>query len=485
MNFQKKQLTPLPLYLITALQLSILLSFSLVSAVKAHAMVESKPKIYASFFPIYELVGAIAEDTIELHSFMPKDKEVHDWEPSARAIKNLGASDLLFINGAGLENWVPKIAENIPDLPIVKLANYTDLIQVSTNIPKGDYGYMSVLNLEKDKPYGINFGHTHETYLRLTIFPSQKLSEAYLIAKARENLTHATENTVKTEAHFKVNSNEVYRIELAHHDGKNTFEVPKSGEWVFVAEQTTSEALPYRLVASERDNKPLEERVLKGTQTLTIHNDHKHEHENGNGHKHGHNHEYEHDRKYNHDSHPKDKQVFYDPHAWLSAKNAQHYLEVIRDELIQLHPAEESRYQENFKKIVRELQDLDKIYTKKFATVTSRDFVVTHPAFGYIARDYNLKQYSLGSLVSSVQPSLKEIRTAIEFAQQHNIKTIFYEYGSSSREAEVLAEEIGGHIAELVTMEYSSHLDDIENNSFLDLLKRNLEMLYQALAEEE
>ena len=48
-----------------------------------------KPLVYTSFYPVYEMTKMIGDDTIDVESFMPLDKQPHLWEPSPKDMKKL------------------------------------------------------------------------------------------------------------------------------------------------------------------------------------------------------------------------------------------------------------------------------------------------------------------------------------------------------------------------------------------------------------
>lgn len=89
---------------------------------------KDKALVYTSFFPIYDLTKTVADDDVDIRSFMPKSATVHDWEPSAKAINELSKADLLIVNGANLEKWVDSVRKNLPDLKIITLSDNVDLI---------------------------------------------------------------------------------------------------------------------------------------------------------------------------------------------------------------------------------------------------------------------------------------------------------------------------------------------------------------------
>lgn len=68
-----------------------------------------KIQVAASFYPLYYFASAIGGDKAEVYNFTPSGVEPHDYEPTPRDIARLEASDLLILNGAGLEPWAANI----------------------------------------------------------------------------------------------------------------------------------------------------------------------------------------------------------------------------------------------------------------------------------------------------------------------------------------------------------------------------------------
>jgi zinc transport system substrate-binding protein len=74
-------------------------------------------KIYASFYPIYDFVKKIGKDRVDVSTIVPAGMEPHDFEPTAKQIIELQKADVIFINGAGFEEWINEIGTaNITDL---------------------------------------------------------------------------------------------------------------------------------------------------------------------------------------------------------------------------------------------------------------------------------------------------------------------------------------------------------------------------------
>ena len=64
-----------------------------------------KPQIYASFYAMAEFAEEIAGDMAEVHTLIPSGGEPHDYEPTARDLKNVLNADVFVYNGNHMEGW--------------------------------------------------------------------------------------------------------------------------------------------------------------------------------------------------------------------------------------------------------------------------------------------------------------------------------------------------------------------------------------------
>ena len=84
-----------------------------------------------------------------------------------------------------------------------------------------------------------------------------------------------------------------------------------------------------------------------------------------------------------------------DPHIWLSPKRAKAMVEIIHREISQLDSKNAQEYEKNAQTYMDEIDNLDIDIQKALEGVKNRKFIVFHPAFGYLADDYNLTRYAL------------------------------------------------------------------------------------------
>jgi zinc transport system substrate-binding protein len=79
---------------------------------KPPAAMEDKINVAASFYPIYFLASEVGGDLVNINNLTPAGTEPHDYELTAQDIVQIKRSELLFLNGGGLEVWGDK-TENI------------------------------------------------------------------------------------------------------------------------------------------------------------------------------------------------------------------------------------------------------------------------------------------------------------------------------------------------------------------------------------
>lgn len=146
-----------------------------------------------------------------------------------------------------------------------------------------------------------------------------------------------------------------------------------------------------------------------------------------------------------HHDHDDDDEM--DPHIWLSPKIAQQMARTICDELCVIDAAGAEQYRENLRTLQADLAALDAELAAALAPLKGRTFYVFHPAFGYFARDYGLRQEAVEA--GGKSPGQKYIGELIDRAKADGVKVIFVQPQFSRRAATAIAEEIGGAVVPL------------------------------------
>ncbi|MFW6382074.1 MAG: metal ABC transporter solute-binding protein, Zn/Mn family, partial [Bacillota bacterium] len=171
----------------------------------------------------------------------------------------------------------------------------------------------------------------------------------------------------------------------------------------------------------------------------------------------------------------------YDNHIWLDFNNMILISELLTEEFSKLDPDGEEIYKSNAEEVIKDFKELDQAYKKGLQELEHDTIIVSHAAFGYIAKNYNLKQEAVTGLDPYSEPSSQTIRELIDLAQETGLEHIFLEVLASPRAVNVIAEEAG---LEVLTLNPVAGLreEDIENDeNYFTIMYTNLENLKKAL----
>jgi zinc transport system substrate-binding protein len=150
-----------------------------------------------------------------------------------------------------------------------------------------------------------------------------------------------------------------------------------------------------------------------------------------------------------------------DSHIWMSPKIAKTLSASICRELIALDPPNSDDYRDNLRKLHDDLDDLDAKLTKTLAPLKGKTFFVFHPAFGYFAEAYGLKQRAVESEGKS--PGPRHISDLIGAAKSARAKAIFVQPQFSRQAADTIAKNIGAQVKVLdpLSGDYINNLEHI------------------------
>lgn len=78
--------------------------------------------VSASNTLVADWVGAIGGERVSVNTLIPANADPHEYQPSPRDIAGLSRSKALFVSGAGLETWLPKVRSAASRVPLVELS---------------------------------------------------------------------------------------------------------------------------------------------------------------------------------------------------------------------------------------------------------------------------------------------------------------------------------------------------------------------------
>jgi len=129
-----------------------------------------------------------------------------------------------------------------------------------------------------------------------------------------------------------------------------------------------------------------------------------------------------------------------DPHIWLSPQLVKVQARTIADALIEIDPAGQATYERNLAAFLKDLDALDATITAVLAPVKGKTLMVFHPAWGYFADAYGLKQESVE--VEGKDPSGRQLARIIEMAKGKGVCAVFvqpqFSMGPTNRISEVI-----------------------------------------------
>ena len=170
-----------------------------------------------------------------------------------------------------------------------------------------------------------------------------------------------------------------------------------------------------------------------------------------------------------------------DPHVWLDPLLARREVEAIRDALERSDPSGKAAYAASASAYGEKLVALDARLDAGLRDCARRDVVVSHAAFGYLARRYRLTQIAVTGLTPQAEPSPAALAAIVRTARERKVTAIFLEPLVSPRLAETLAREIGVRLLALNPVEGVTKLQAADGVGYVELMGKNLESLREGL----
>jgi zinc transport system substrate-binding protein len=150
-----------------------------------------------------------------------------------------------------------------------------------------------------------------------------------------------------------------------------------------------------------------------------------------------------------------------DPHAWLNPRYAKVMAANIAKGLAAVDPAHAAEYGRNLQTLQADLDAVDAKLQRILGPLKGKELMVFHPAFGYLADAYGLRQVSVE--VEGKEPGPRQFAALIDGAKKRGVRVIFVQPQFSRRSAEAVAGAIGGAVVPLddLAHDYIRNLDDM------------------------
>ncbi|MBE7415024.1 MAG: zinc ABC transporter substrate-binding protein [Deltaproteobacteria bacterium] len=171
----------------------------------------------------------------------------------------------------------------------------------------------------------------------------------------------------------------------------------------------------------------------------------------------------------------------FDPHVWLDPVMATRLVDIMRESLAAINPKNGQYYGERAAAYTEELLRLDEEFKAGLKDCALRAIVVSHDAYGYLGKRYNLDIIPATGVFSGEEPSPRRIAEISRAMKDRGIRHVFTEPFGSPRIAEVIARETGAEILVLNPVEGLTRKEAEAGIGYLSIMRENLDNLRKAL----
>ena len=136
-----------------------------------------------------------------------------------------------------------------------------------------------------------------------------------------------------------------------------------------------------------------------------------------------------------------------DPHIWLSPRLLKTQARTVADALIEVDPSNKTRYEAGLEEVQRRLDEVSRTIRDKLARHSGKAFLVFHPAWGYFAQEFGLRQIAVEP--EGKAPADFELTRLQRQARAEGIRILFAQPQIAGRGARAVAAAIGGRVQPL------------------------------------
>lgn len=189
----------------------------------------------------------------------------------------------------------------------------------------------------------------------------------------------------------------------------------------------------------------------------------------------------EHEHGTGNDSH----KPVYDEHVWTSPENAIKMVRIIGEKMCELDAERADIYRENIERYTGELDSLSEDFSKAVKSSANKPLVFGDRfPFAYLAHEYGLDCLSaFPGCSSQTEASAATIVSLIDTVKKNKLPVVFTVDFSNEKIAQTIAAETGAKILSLHSCHTVSSDDFEAGVTYLDLMRRNLANITEALSE--
>ena len=178
------------------------------------------------------------------------------------------------------------------------------------------------------------------------------------------------------------------------------------------------------------------------------------------------------------------------PHAWMSPKNGQIYVDNMVAAFSRLDPDHASDYESNGKSYKESLEKISSELIQRLDELPTdqRTLVTCEGAFSYLCRDANLDEIYLWPVNSAEEGTPQQIAKVVQAVRDKSIPAVFCESTVSPKAMRQVADETGASLrADAEHMLYVDSLSDGDGPvpTYLELLSHDAKVIVEGLTGKE
>lgn len=163
-----------------------------------------------------------------------------------------------------------------------------------------------------------------------------------------------------------------------------------------------------------------------------------------------------------------------DPHVWLDPENMTVIGANTATAITRANPGKTSEVQANAAAFEGRMATLNQQFSTSLSSCKVKDLVVSHAAFGYLARAYGFTQVPIAGLSPETEPSPARIAEVSDLVRNDGVTTVYYETLVDPKVAETVAKESGARTSVLDPIE---GLTEGSDQTYQTLMEANLKAL--------
>jgi zinc transport system substrate-binding protein len=153
-----------------------------------------------------------------------------------------------------------------------------------------------------------------------------------------------------------------------------------------------------------------------------------------------------------------------DPHVWMSVHKVKEISKSIYQILLKEFPREKRYITTNYYRLIKEIEGIKKILTRRLLPYKGKAFLVYHAAYGNLAEEFGLKQMAIQ--VGESEPSPKHLSEVIKTAKKLKLKGILCQKQFANRSAKIVARAVKAKLIFInpLNKDIISNLDEVSKS---------------------